>query len=82
MIEEIDPERFLWEYYRQDMIAFLDSNDLARLAIGYCDAVRLPVRPRRGLFALMVEMPDGEKMWAHIEPRMLPLLQKRRQRLI
>lgn len=81
MIEEINPERFLWEYYCPDMLATLDSDDMARLAIGYCDAGRLPVRPRCGLSALMVELPDGEKMWCHVEPKTVPLLQRRRQRL-
>ena len=81
MIDEINPERFLWEYYCPDMLVMLDSDDMARLAIGYCDAKRLPVRPRGGLFALMVELPNGEKMWCHIEPKTVPLLQRRRQRL-
>lgn len=81
MIEEIDPERFLWEYYCQDMLAMLDSDDMARFAIGYCDAKRLSVRPRGDLFALMVELPNGEKMRCHVEPKTVPLLQRRRQRL-
>lgn len=81
MLSKIDPELFLYEYYSVDGLAFLDSNDLARYAIGYCDAARLRVRPRRDLLALMLEMPDGEKMWFHIEPKMLELIEKRRKRL-
>lgn len=81
MLEQIDPEQFLYEYYCADGLAFLDSNDLARYATGWCDASRLRVRPRSGLLALMVETPDGDKMWFHIDQKMLSLLQKRRARL-
>lgn len=81
MLEQIDPERFLYEYYSCDGLAFLDSNDLARYAVGWCDASRLRVRPRSGLLALMVETPNGDKMWFHIDQKMLGLLQKRRAKL-
>ena len=80
-IQEISPELFIWELYCSDMLAMLDSYDaLERFAIGYCDGGRLPVRPRSDLIGLMVEFPDGEKMWAHITPDMLASLQKRRSR--
>jgi len=78
---QIDPELFLYELYCADGLAFLDGDDLAKYAVGYCDGGRLLVRPRQGLLALMVELPDGEKMWFHIEPKMLGLLEKRRARL-
>lgn len=81
MIEKIDPELFIYEYYSADGLAFLDGNEIAKYAIGYCDASRLHVRPRSGLLALMVELPDGEKMWFHIEPKMLEILNHRRQKL-
>lgn len=81
MLEQIDPELFIYDYYSADGLAFLDSNDLARYATGWCDASRLRVRPRSGLLALMVEMHDGDKMWFHIDQKMLDLLQKRRAKL-
>ncbi len=79
-IQEISRELFIWELYCSDMLAMLDSYDMERFAIGYCAGGRLPVRPRSDLIGLMVEFPDGEKMWAHITPGMLASLQKRRLR--
>jgi hypothetical protein len=81
MLEQIDPEKFLYEYYSCDALAFLDSNEIARNAVGWCDASRLLVRPRRDLLALMLEMSDGEKMWFHIDQKMLSLIEKRRAKL-
>ena len=79
-LEEINPELFIYELYSCDALAYLDPYDLAVLSIGYCDAGRLAVRPRPGLLALMIEYPDGEKCWFHIEPKLLELLNKRRNR--
>ena len=81
MIEQINPELFIYEYYSADGLMVLDGDDLAMYAIGYCDASRLHVRPRTNLLALMVELPNGEKLWFHIEPKILELLNWRRQRL-
>ena len=81
MLEQIDPEKFLYEYYSCNALDFLDNNEIARNAVGWCDASRLLVRPRRDLFALMLEMPDDEKIWFHIDQKMLSLIEKRRAKL-
>ena len=79
-IEEIDPELFIWELYDNSMLQSLEAWELAKYAIGYCDAGRLPVRPRSGLLALMCELPNGEKIWSHINDNMLNDLSKRRKK--
>ena len=76
-LEEISPERFLWEYYDPNGVQEIDDALRVAAAFGYCDASRLQVRPRSGLYALMVEWPDGAKAWYHITPRMLELIRKR-----
>ena len=80
-LEEISPERFLWEYYDIDGMLEFDEALRAAVGFGYCDASRLRVRPRSGLYALMVEWPDGAKAWYHITPRMLELIRKRLSRM-
>ncbi len=80
MIEELDPELFIYELYDSGG-PLVDPNDQAKYAIGWCDAGRLQVRPRPGLYALMLEYPDGDRIWFHIEPKMLGLLEKRRERI-
>lgn len=81
-IDEISPELFLWELYDNSILAWIDNNSLAELAYGYCDAARLPVRPRSGLYALMLEYPDGERCWFHIDPKMKDLIEERRARMM
>ena len=76
-LEEISPERFLWEYYDPNGVQEIDDALRVAARFGYCDASRLQVRPRSGLYALMVEWPDGAKAWYHITPRMLELIRKR-----
>jgi hypothetical protein len=76
-LEEISPERFLWEYYDPNGVQEIDDALRVAVGLGYCDASRLQVRPRSGLYALMVEWPDGAKAWYHITPRMLELIRKR-----
>lgn len=78
-IEEISPELFLWELYDASMLQSLEGWELARYAIGYCDAGRLYVRPKSGELALMCELPDGEKVWSHIDSKMLDGLNQRRE---
>lgn len=80
-LEEISPERFLWEYYDQNGVQEIDDALRVAAGFGYCDASRLQVRPRSGLYALMVEWPDGAKAWYHITPRMLELIRKRLSRM-
>lgn len=80
-LEEISPERFLWEYYNPNGVQEIDDALRVAVGFGYCDASRLRVRPRSGLYALMVEWPDGAKTWYHITPRMLKLIRKRLARM-
>ena len=79
-IEELSPELFIWELYDSSGI-MLDEREMAECAIGYCDAERLQVRPRRGLFALMCETPLMERFWFHIEPKMLESLRRRKEKI-
>lgn len=78
-IEKINPELFLLELYDASMLQSLESWELARYAIGYCDAGRLYVRPKAGEIALMCELPDCEKVWSHINQRILDRLNWRRE---
>lgn len=76
-VEEISPERFLWELYNVNGVQELDVALHIAVKFGYCDASRLLVRPRSGMLALMVEYEDGAKEWYHITPRMLKLIRER-----
>ena len=78
-IEEINPELFLLELYDTYMLHAFDSWELATYAVGYCDASRLYVRPKAGEVALMCELPNGNKMWCHINKKMLDGLNRRRE---
>lgn len=79
-LEEIDPELFLYELYDAEGLSYLDPHDLAVCSIGYCDAGRLLVRPKSGECALMVELPDHDKIWFHVDPKTIELINRRRER--
>lgn len=64
-IEEISPELFLYELYDANGIQGLSEDLHIAKSVGYCDASRLKVRPRAGMFALMIEFEDGTKHWFH-----------------
>ena len=76
-VEEISPELFLWELYNANGVYGIDDALHCAVKFGYCDASRLLVRPRSGMFALMVEYANGVKEWYHIRPRMLESINKR-----
>ncbi len=78
-IPEIDPELFIYELYDASGLQFLEGWELAKFAIGYCDAGRLQVRPKPGELALMCEM-QGDKLWFHINKRILDNINRRRKR--
>lgn len=80
MLEELSPELFIWELYDSGGI-MLDEAEIVRSAIGYCDAGRLQVRPRSGLFALMLEYPDGDRCWFHIDSKMKEIIERRKKRM-
>ena len=77
-IEEINPELFLYELYDASGLMSLEGWELAEYSIGYCDAGRLYVRPRPGLYALMCELPNGKKLWFHVNPFLIDSINKRR----
>lgn len=77
MIEEISPELFLYELYDSSGIWTLDDAIYVGASFGYCDASRLQVRPKSGEFALMVEWPNGNKCWFHINEEMLKCIKRR-----
>lgn len=79
-LEELNPELFTWDSYEYDFGHRLDSfwnaypeifqfNDfiaqLKKRAIGWCDATRVPVKPKNEGYAVMCEDEDG-KFWFHI----------------
>ena len=79
-IKSLSPELFLWELY--DACGPLMATDDIRVAtsIGFCDASRLRVRPRPSEFALMIELPNGDKYWFHAPLLLLYDIDKRLQR--
>lgn len=79
-IEEISPELFIWELYNSSGMWELEDACYCAESFGYCDASRLPVRPRTGEFALMVYWPNGEKCWFHVTPKLLNAIKKRCER--
>ena len=71
-LEELNPELFTFDKYDSGYYNRLDSDmpslarKIADVAIGYCDASRLFVRPRRNEYALLCEDEDG-KFWFHVD---------------
>lgn len=81
MIEELSPESFLWELYDAGGLYYLsDTGSLVECAVGYCDASRLLVRPRLDEYALMCELPDGQRLWFHISGTILEYIRRRQLR--
>lgn len=81
LIEELDPELFLFEEYNPNGTWGLsDACHLAE-SFGWCDASRLLVRPKPGELALMVRWPNGVQYWCHILPEMLESIRERVERL-
>ena len=76
-IEEISPELFIWELYDSAGAWLLDDAQYCASSFGYCDASRLPVRPRSEGSALMVYWPNGSKFWFHVPDSLLERLKKR-----
>ena len=70
---EKNPEAFIYELYdanwrqRFDLPSWqfsVPASIIAAHLVGWCDASRLAVRPRRDEYALMCEV-DGERFWFH-----------------
>ena len=76
-VEEISPEQFLYERYSMNLLWLLDDALYAAAEFGYCDASRLAVRPRSGMYALMITWANGEKNWCHVTDRLLAAIRKR-----
>lgn len=76
-LEELNSECFTFENYEGNWWSLLDiswekSMDksvlrecIKKYAVGYCDSIRVKIRPRNG-FAIMFEK-DGERFWFHLE---------------
>ena len=77
ILEEIDPELFLWELYNANGLWELDDALCTDATFGYCDASRLLVRPKSGEYALMVEWWNGTKYWCHADKHILELIRER-----
>lgn len=80
-LNEISPELFTYELYDSGLPYVLDAALCIDTDFGYCDASRLAVRPKSGLYALMVTWEDGEKGWCHIDERLLDIIRKRLRRV-
>lgn len=80
-LEEIDPELFIYELYDASGLQCLECWELAEYSIGYCDAGRLCVRPQPGLYALMCELPNGDKIWFHVNNFLIDSINERRSRI-
>lgn len=76
-MEEINPELFSSELYDRTGMWSLDDEIPVAESFGYCDAGRLPFRPRAGLFALMVECKNGNKWWFHVGKKTLEVVKHR-----
>ncbi len=70
-LEELDPELFIYELYNPSGLYELSDALCVAASIGYCDASRLPVRPRSGEVALMIEWENGTKYWCHTDKGIL-----------
>jgi hypothetical protein len=74
-LKEINPESFIYELYDPDWrgrleyyydsLGIPDFREIAKIAVGYCDASRLSVRPKTDEYAMMCEDDDG-KFWFHL----------------
>ena len=80
MLEELDPELFIYELYDSSG-PMMDTWDIAKYCIGWCDASRLQVRPRSDMIAIMLELPDGERIWFHWEPKALKAIERTKARI-
>ena len=76
-VEEISPELFIFELYNPYGQYELSEALYTASEFGYCDASRLYVRPKSGMYALMVMWDDGTKYWYHINPEQLPSIRER-----
>lgn len=72
MISEIPPHHFTYDLYcaskgfsSGELLTDLDVVQSRHKVIGYAKADNLPVRPRIGQYALMIETECGEKTWCH-----------------
>ena len=76
-IEEISPELFLYEYYNANLLYEIGDALCIAAEFGYCDASRLAVRPKSGMFALMITWENGDKDWCHIDDHLLESIRER-----
>lgn len=73
-MKKISPEKFLFEKYIgrvgytiNDVMTTRHTAKPGVKFLGFCEASRLPVRPRAEGFALMAEMENGDVVWLHVE---------------
>lgn len=76
-VEEISPEQFLYELYDANLLWSLDAALYCAAAFGYCDASRLAVRPKSGMYAMMITWENGDKNWCHINDHLLNGIRER-----
>lgn len=76
-VDEISPELFAWELYNANLLWELDDALYCAIEFGYCDASRLSVRPKSGMYALMITWENGNKNWCHITESILNGIRKR-----
>ena len=76
-VDEISPELFLYELYDANLLWCLDEALYCAVEFGYCDASRLAVRPKSGMYALMITWENGSKNWCHISDVLLKGIRER-----
>lgn len=76
-LKRVNPELFIWELYNQDGLLEIDEAIESGASFGICDSERLPVRPRSGLYGLMMEFVNGDKCWCHIDEELKKIIEKR-----
>lgn len=77
IMKKISPEKFLFELYIgrvgyavNQVIDSFEQPKRGFKILGYCEARRLPVRPRTEGFAIMVEdtqLPEDNIFWLHVD---------------
>ena len=92
-MEELLPSKFTWEecgirlgYHVYDFIKHDDNGNILRInkekykLLGFCDSMKLPVRPAKNQIAVLFEIFDEneilEKVWIHFPNRFKHLFKK------
>lgn len=77
-LEELNSECFTYDNYEADwwtrlQLSFSDAMEVSNVmknvelyGVGYCDSIKVTLRPKTDSFAVMFEK-DGDRFWFHIQ---------------